>query len=745
MTVIDWRHHAQWLIRLHTETGGWGGEDSNQTATACITGDAPAGASASTVTATQVVGAAGTSYINSASECDANTLFSGPGVTEWAYPDSSAPTQSTSISDAGDIEYKPSPGSTQYYKVVLTTSYANASVTPTSTYSEPYWATGTGSSETTADSSAVYGNSTSTTRYWPTEPTSLGTAISTSSESSESAAPYGNSTSSTLYGSGTSSGSITHTTGDVTPSVTGSSTSVWAHQTSVTTQTVTSVQTETLTLKNGTTTVVHTSLVPVTTTVDKTVAYTHNVTSYETMTLATIKIGWGGRPKTITRVTEVPVHHTETLSPPVSYRTKTIISSAVVTLPCSTKSCRKASSTSWYVQNTTTIDAITASCSTIPPAYVTKSYTWKITLVKPHRVITSESCDTYTVPPSTTWVYEPETSCPSNATITPQMNSTSFQTMPTISASTTSQQLTTSTIYATSVVTISQQRSTSLSTASIVASTIVFPVVPTPVAPVTAPQTSTEASIPVSAATTLETSAPASTPVAPVMQPSSAESVASQPSVPGSSPTSSVEPDTTMTTRIVTTLQVSSPVTVTATRPGGTPFSPMSQEQPSNPVSSEQPAVPVAPEQPSSSASPEQPASAMSPEQPYTPVAPEQPSSPVAPEQPFNPISPEQPYSPVSPEQPAGPVSPAQTSAPVTEPEVTPAGPSDSYDTTMPTTSGSSKSTTLSVHESIQGCVANVNVTAETAAPSKAAAAAPTVNFSALSGLVFVGAAMVAL
>ena len=78
-----WSHATQTadLTGTETESAGFGFNfnSTQSTVTACITGDAPVGAIAKTITATEVLGGASgaaKSYINNGSECDANTLFS---------------------------------------------------------------------------------------------------------------------------------------------------------------------------------------------------------------------------------------------------------------------------------------------------------------------------------------------------------------------------------------------------------------------------------------------------------------------------------------------------------------------------------------------------------------------------------------------------------------------------------------------------------------------------------------------
>lgn len=734
------------------------------------------------------MGGSGTSYINTASQCDANTLFENQeGKTEWAMPGSS-PTASVSSSDWS--EFQTPTGSTSYVRVVLSTLYENGTSTSTTeqptmplstgtgiddvTTSEPsapfgnttesvplsagFTGTGTGiESVPTSEPGAPFGNSTSTTEtITQSPPLSTGITGTGSDETTtgDATGPFTNSTSSTracgfvcpdyidacgnTYGPGcytscpgvpgpsfstpscslttsapigTGSSSISSSivgpftnsstsTGDDTTLISpvqsstssiGSSTSSAAPQTVVTTQTVTSVGTETVTLKNGTSTVVQTSevpftltivepartvtsfetqtltltregqngtttvtqvsVVPHTTTIDRPVRYTEVRTSYMTKTLTTTKTGKNGNPTTVYKTTKVRVPYTKTVKPPVSYRTKTVISSAVVTLPCSTKSCRKSSTTAVFVHNTTRVDVITASCATYPPVYVTKTSTFKTTLSSPKKVITTQSCDTYTVPPSSTWVFQPETSCLSNSTssIVRPVNSTRSAISSTSSIvspvnSTRPASSSTCTIYATSVSTISRRNTTSLSTISVVASTTVVPIQTTPVAPVTP-----------------GSSAPATSPIAPGTQPSAPASSSVAPVSP-QSPASPAGSDTTLTTRIGSTIQVSSPFIVTATRESPvSPQQPEQPEQPQTPVSPEQPSTPVSPEQPQQ---PQQPESPVSPQQPSTPVSPEQPSAPVSPEQP-TPVSLEQPSTPISPEQPESPVSPEQPTTPV--------------------------------------------------------------------------------
>lgn len=522
--------------------------------------------------------------------------------------------------------------------------------------------------------------------------------------------------------------STASTSEEVTPlpsPVETSSTTPQSERTMVSTQTVTSVETQvqTLSQQNGTTTIVqtsvHTSEIPHTITIDRPVPFTTVATHNQTFTLTTTKgdetivktvelpvpttktvtpaahteVTTVDRPvpfttvathnqtvtltttkgdKTIVKTVQSPVPTTKTVTPkaPVSHRTKTTTVTRTLTRPCTKKGCQESSTTFVARYNTTVVDAITASCSTIPAAYVTKISTIKTTLSKPRQVTTTECVETYTLPESTTWIWEPETSCNgTSTTLSKPVNSTT--------------QHTTSTIFATSTATVTQGNLTSLITTSVVASTTVVPIPTTPVAPVTASasttlatspaapvsqastpgsspvapfsqpsapgsspvapvsQHSTPGSSPVSpvsqtsvdsvvsqpsapgsspvAPVSPESSAPASTPVSPVSPESPVVyySVASQPSAPGSSPVSPETPDTTLETRVGTTLTSSAPVTVTATRPSESPVSPVQPSAPeSSPVSPEQPSVvPSAPE-----SSPETTPATI-------PVSPEQPSS----------------------------------------------------------------------------------------------------------------------
>ncbi|GAB7331006.1 hypothetical protein MBLNU13_g02510t1 [Cladosporium sp. NU13] len=487
--------------------------------------------------------------------------------------------------------------------------------------------------------------------------------------------------------------------------------------------------TEVITRHNGTTTFVHTEKIPYTTTVDKSVYHTHTqnhtqvVTSVETKYLTLTKIGSNG---TTTLVKTSLVPHTKTVTPPVSYITRTLYTPTTVTEPCTKKSCRKSATASVTSHKITLVEPVTASCTTVPAVVEVKTST--IRTVRSNSTITTTSCDTYTRPATTKWTYSvpcdtTSTSLrsanttskissttpvsPNNSTrasTTPcDTSSSAIPVSPMMSANTTSsQRFTPSTVFTTSIKTVSRMNSTSLETCTVVAYTTLVPVPNTPVGPTNVPQTSAPGSSPV--ASVSQPSAPGSSPVAP----------ASPSVVPGSSPASPAAPDTTQTTHTTTTSRKTVDVTVTETRPGESPISPTQPEQPSAPVSPEQPSTPVSPEQPSVPVSPEQPSASVSPEQPSVPVSPEQPSKPASPEQPI--LKPGTTYS------------------------ITYSGALYPTETPTPTTPGP-KSESISFQSSIDNRKTNTILLTATPAPAAGAAGEVSANIVA-SGLVAVVAAV---
>jgi hypothetical protein len=434
--------------------------------------------------------------------------------------------------------------------------------------------------------------------------------------------------------------------------------------------------TETITRENGTTTtIVRTSSIPYTTTVDKSntihewVPYTV-LTSYETKCSTETKTN-ANATTPITKTFTLP--HVKTVTPPVSILTKTVYASSVVTRPCTTIPCPKSATTSVSRYNTTIVESITASCSTLPQVIGTKTSTIETTLANSNKTITFESCDTYTEPATSMWVYvycntttsslESATSTitlssPKSANATTTTISLSFANTTSIATSgtgvpgvpcntttssinsanlTSTQSFTTSTIFTTSVRTVSSLNSTSLSTTSIPVSTTVVPVGPT-----TAP-----------VSTAVGSSAVGSSAVGSSAVGSSAVGSSAVGSSAGSSPVSPVTAHTTQMTRIASTSQFTVPVTVTATHPGV-----------SSPVSSH--------------VSPEQPLKPVSPELPSKPVSPAQPSVPVSPEQPSKPVSPAQTSKPVSPEQPSSTSARKTYTGTLITPTATPSGPATS-------------------------------------------------------------------
>jgi hypothetical protein len=417
---------------------------------------------------------------------------------------------------------------------------------------------------------------------------------------------------------------------------------------------------ETITFKNGSTTVV-----PCTSTTEKwnhhthathnSVPHTSEITSYETKTLTQTKTNANGT----TAITETfTLPHVKTVTPPVSVLTKTVYASSVVTRPCTKTSCPKSATTSVSRYNTTIVESITASCSTLPPVIVTKTSTIETTLGgNSNKTITFESCDTYTEPATSMWVYVPcnttttslgsassttTLSSPKSANATTTTislnfaNATSILTsgtgVPAVPCNTTTssinsanltstQSFTTSTIFTTSVRTVSSLNSTSLSTTSIRVSTTVVPVPNTPLVPTTAPGSSVGSSA-------VGSSAVGSSAVGSSAVGSSAVRSSAVGSSAGSSPVSPVTADTTQTTRVGSTSQLTVPVTVTATRPGVSspvsvpshvasqqPVSSIASKQPSN----EKPSIPV-------SVSLEGPLSHVASQESVSPIASQQPS-----------------------------------------------------------------------------------------------------------------------